>query len=114
MPVYLNPGPFDERVASAGLTMREFADIAGVSTVTISQARHGRPLRASTLRRLALGLTRIKSMKVLEDIVTATKPAKKDSALVTTIPPTNNKSAEASQAPAQGGTANDPRHPIEA
>ena len=77
MSAYLNREAFDLLVARAALTNAEFANEAGISPVTLSHARNGRPLRPSTLRRIALGLTRIKTVNGLndnDDLVMATPP----------------------------------------
>jgi transcriptional regulator with XRE-family HTH domain len=87
MPVYLNPGPLEERVAAAGLTMGEFARYCGVSSVTISQARHGRAIRASTLRALALGLVRLKDLPGTAELVTATPPNGHKKKVAEALPP---------------------------
>ena len=74
--VYLNAAPLDELVARGGLTHREFAQACGITPVTLSRARNGRPLRPSTLRALALGLSRLKPVKGLpDDLVTVTPPS---------------------------------------
>ncbi len=103
MSAYLNREKFDLLVARAGLTNAEFADEARISPVTLSHARNGRRLRPSTLRRIALGLTRIKTVKGLEDnddLVMATPPENKTTAAVGTPP----RSKEVS-----GGRRHDPR-----
>jgi hypothetical protein len=64
----------DVLVAQAGLTMAEFADLAGVSSVTLSYARNGRPVRTSTLSKIALALMKLKPHKALDGLVTASAP----------------------------------------
>ena len=75
MPIYLNVKPLDELVARTGRTMGEFARECEISPITLSRARNGHRLRPSTLRKIALGLSRIKPMKDLPpELVTATGP----------------------------------------
>jgi len=82
-PLYLNPEPLDKLVASAGMSFDEFARLAGVTGKTLSYARNGHPVRISTLRKLAVGLTRLKTMKGLEGLVTvAPSPNDKEKAAV--------------------------------
>jgi hypothetical protein len=79
---YLNAEPLDVLVAEAGLSLGEFAEIAGVSELTLSKARHGRALKPTTLRKLALGLSRIKPLRALEgrDLIRATPHKKRKAA----------------------------------
>jgi transcriptional regulator with XRE-family HTH domain len=78
--IYLNPEPLDRLVALSGLTHQEFAQSCGLTAVTLSRARNGRPVRASTLRSLALGLSRLKALRGLEglDLIRVTPPIKKN------------------------------------
>jgi hypothetical protein len=79
MPVYLNVPVVEQQVARAGMSMREFCQIhAGISEVTISCAKGGRPVRPSTLRAVALGLSRLRELPGFAglDVVTATPPAR--------------------------------------
>jgi len=85
--VYLKREPFDVLIARAGLTYAEF---------TLSHARNGRPLRPSTLRAIALGLTRIKPMKGLDgvELVSATPPEKEKTVAAGTPPRSREVSRE--------------------
>jgi predicted transcriptional regulator len=76
---YLKREALDELIAEAGMTNREFAHLAGLSPITLSHARNGRPVRPDTLRRIALGLTRLKPLKGFEgrDLVTGTPPGER-------------------------------------
>ncbi|MFI5399209.1 MAG: helix-turn-helix domain-containing protein [Candidatus Binatia bacterium] len=114
---YLRREPLDQLIAEAGMSFGEFARECGVSEPTLSKARHGRKVYPSTLRKLALGLSRIKRLKGLDaDIVTVTKPITN-----TGTPPSNNivtpsikENAAAGKATAQGGIGDAVRHPVEA
>jgi len=95
--VYLKREPFDVLIARAGLTYAEFAQkYARLSPVTLSHARNGRPLRPSTLRAIALGLTRIKPMKGLDgvELVSATPPEKEKTVAAGTPPRSREVSRE--------------------
>jgi predicted transcriptional regulator len=67
-PVYLNPEPLDKLVALSGMTLHEFAVSCGITPVTLSRARNGKSLRISTLRRIAVGLSRLRTLKGLEGL----------------------------------------------
>ncbi len=77
--IYLNTPAVDVLVAAAGLKNGEFArDYCGISAVTYSRLRNGACPRPSTLRAIALGLTRIKPLagfKGIEGAVMTTRPA---------------------------------------
>ncbi len=49
-------------LARRGVTARTLAERAGIPEVTLSRARHGRPVTESTLRRLTSGLLGIPLM----------------------------------------------------
>ena len=94
---YLNREPLDQLVAEAGMSFGEFARHCGISEVTLSKARNGRAVYPQTLRKLALGATRLKKLKGL-NFVTATKPI-------------NNNDAAAGKATAPRSIADEARHP---
>ena len=52
----INVTRFDRELVARGLDGRSLARLSGVSEVTISKARHGRPVKASTLRKMAAAL----------------------------------------------------------
>jgi hypothetical protein len=65
----LNTAAVDQLVREAGLSDTEFArSKAQIHPITYSRARNGRAMRPSTLRAIALGLTRIKPMKGFEKL----------------------------------------------
>jgi transcriptional regulator with XRE-family HTH domain len=55
----LDAAKLDSELARRGVTARRLAEVSGVPEVTISRARHGRPVSESTLRRLSTGLLSI-------------------------------------------------------
>ena len=56
------------------MSLGEFARSCDISEVTLSKARHGRAVYPSTLRKLALGLSRIKKLKGLDADIISIKP----------------------------------------
>lgn len=52
----INRGRLDRELVARGLTARDLARAAGVSEVTLSKARNGARIKASTLRRLATAM----------------------------------------------------------
>ena len=76
MAVYLNTDELDKKIALAGMNFGEFARYIGMNPATLSCARHGRPVRPITLHRIALGLSRLKTAKVLDGMLTTDPPKK--------------------------------------
>lgn len=100
---YLNREPLDQLVAEAGMSLGEFARSCDISEVTLSKARHGRAVYPSTLRKLALGLSRIKKLKGFDAaIVSVTKPI--DNKRAATV----DKTAAAKEASASGQPSHQP------
>jgi len=100
--LYLNRDRFDELVLGSGMSMAEFSREADVSPVTISLARNGRPVKPSTLRKLARGLERIKQLKALDGVVTVAKPNSKKKKLaerVVRLPASKNVADDNSNRP---------------
>ena len=62
--------------------IRPAVERAGITGKTLSYARNGHPVRISTLRKLAVGLTRLKTMKGLEGLVTVAPSPERDEAEV--------------------------------
>lgn len=60
--VRLDAAKLDHELALRGVTARRLAEVAGVPEVTLSRARHGRPVTESTLRRITTGLLSIPLM----------------------------------------------------
>ena len=71
MSVLINRQPLDDLIGGAGMSMEEFARLAGVSPVTLSHARNGRRVRAKTWRRIAAGLTKLEAPALAAGMVTA-------------------------------------------
>jgi transcriptional regulator with XRE-family HTH domain len=101
---YLNAEPLDILIAEAGLSQGEFCEVAGITEVTLSRARHGRPIKPGTLRKLALGLSRIKPMKAFEGrgLVSPTPPTKKKKAAVLAGTAAKKENGDAVRTPVEG------------
>lgn len=56
------------------MSFAEFARECDITPVTLSRARHGRGLKPSTLRKLARGLARIKTLQGLDIVISAQPP----------------------------------------
>jgi transcriptional regulator with XRE-family HTH domain len=54
--IRLDAAKLDHEIGRRGITARVLAAASGVPEVTISRARHGRPVTEGTLRRLTSGL----------------------------------------------------------
>jgi transcriptional regulator with XRE-family HTH domain len=55
----LDAAQLDHQLAIRGVTQRRFSEVAGLPEVTLSQARHGRPVAARTLAKIAAALVMI-------------------------------------------------------
>ena len=97
--LHLNRDRFDELVLGSGMSMAEFSREADVSPVTISLARNGRPVKPSTLRKLARGLERIKQLKALDGVVTVAKPNSKKKLAGRVASPASKEGADGSSNP---------------
>jgi len=54
--VRLDPARLDYELARRGVSARQLAEVAGISEVTLSRSRHGRPVTQGTLRELTRAL----------------------------------------------------------
>jgi transcriptional regulator with XRE-family HTH domain len=59
MTTRINVTNLDRELAIRGLNGRELSRLAGISAMTLSNARQGHRVRESTVRRLAVALTRV-------------------------------------------------------
>lgn len=67
--VRLNANVLDDWLARRGLTARSFSKIAHIHEVTLSRARHGYPVRESTLRAITSALLQIPLLAGSEQLV---------------------------------------------
>src|ERR1700680_2600698 len=79
--IALDAPRLDYELGRRGVTARRLAEVAGVPEVTISRARHGRPVTEGTLRRLTKGLLEI-PLLLGADLLIA-EPEKKNAAAST-------------------------------
>ena len=67
--LYIRIEPLDELVAAAGLTQGDFARSIGISPVTYSRMhRPDHPVRTSTLKKLALGASRLQPLAGIDGL----------------------------------------------
>lgn len=65
----LDADRLDRELALRALTARRFAQIASLHEVTLSRARHGHPVKESTLRRIAAALLQIPPLAGSEQLL---------------------------------------------
>ena len=82
--VKLDANRLDYQLGLRGVTARQLAEVAGISEVTLSRSRHGRPVTEGTLRQLTRALLGI-PLLIGADMLIA-EPVNKKTAGASTSP----------------------------
>jgi hypothetical protein len=81
--IRLDAARLDFELGRRAVTARELAETAGIPEATLSRARHGQPVRETTLRKLSDALVRT-PVVVGADMLLASPPEKKTASLPST------------------------------